>query len=187
MQPPPIPIDKKALNRVAELLAKAKKPIMYVGQGANDAPEELMALAEAAQIPFTTTLHAMGVMSEHHAHSMHMLGMHGAAYANYAIQESDLIIAIGSRFDDRTTGVLNKYAPVAKEAHENGTGGFVHFDIEPSQIGRVVNPTIAVAGDAKHALQQLVPIVQRNPAVNTADRAGWLQRCVELKKEFPFQ
>merc|ERR1719440_1668126 len=109
--------------------------MLYVGQGANDAPEELMALAEAAQIPFTTTVHAMGVMSEHHENSMHMLGMHGAAYANYAIQESDLIIAIGSRFDDRTTGVLNKYAPEARKAHEAGTGGFVHFDIEESQFG----------------------------------------------------
>ena len=186
MQPPPIPVDRGALERCVALLAKAKKPILYVGQGANDAPEELLALAEAANIPWTTTVHAMGVLSEHHPSSMHMLGMHGAAYANYAIQEADLIIAVGSRFDDRTTGVLPKYAPEARKAHEEGTGGFIHFDIEPSQIGRVLHPTIAVAGDAVHALQQLVPMVQNGPKPEH-DRGAWMQRCHELKAEFPFQ
>ena len=115
-QPPPIAVDHGALERVAQLLHTAKKPILYVGQGANDARDELLALAEALQVPVTTTVHAMGTFSEHHPQSLHMLGMHGAAYANFAIQESDLIIAVGSRFDDRTTGILNKYAPVAKAA-----------------------------------------------------------------------
>ena len=78
-----------------------------------------MALAEAANVPVTTTLHAMGVFSEHHPLSLHMLGMHGAAYANYAIQESDLIVAIGSRFDDRTTGILSKCdMPVLASDHD---------------------------------------------------------------------
>ena len=123
MQPPPTPYDRKALAHVAELLRVAKKPMLYVGQGANDAVQELTALAELTNVPVTTTLHAMGVFSEHHPLSMHMLGMHGAAYANYAIQASDLIIAVGSRFDDRTTGLLGKYAPVAKAAAEEGRGG----------------------------------------------------------------
>jgi len=188
MQPPPIPVDKRALERVVSLLAVAKRPILYIGQGANDVPDELMALAEASQVPWTTTLHAMGVLSEHHPHSMHMLGMHGAAYANYAIQEADLIIAIGSRFDDRTTGVLPKYAPEAKRAHEEGRGGFVHFDIEPSQFGRVISPTVAVAGDAKDAVAQLVPMVQAGPQASfPEERAAWLQRCMSLKAEHPFQ
>ena len=91
---------------------------------------------------------------------MHMLGMHGAAYANFAIQESDLIVAIGSRFDDRTTGILNKYAPEARRAAEEGRGGLVHFDIEPSQFGRVIDPTVAVAGDCKDALKILLPLVK---------------------------
>merc|ERR1719502_703722 len=149
MQPPPLPTPPATLERFMQLVSTAKKPILYIGQGANDCPAELLELAETLEIPFTTTVHAMGVVSEHHPQSMHMLGMHGAAYANYAIQESDLIIAIGSRFDDRTTGVLPKYAPAAKKAHDEGTGGFVHFDIKPSQFGRVLNPTIGIACDAK--------------------------------------
>ena len=184
LQPPAIPVDMKALEKVASLLHTAKKPILYVGQGANDSPEELTALAEAIGCPVTTTVHAMGTFSEHHPQSMHMLGMHGAAYANFAIQESDLIIAVGSRFDDRTTGVLNKYAPEAKRAHEEGTGGFVHFDIEPSQFGRVINPTVAVAGDVKHALGPLTRMVQSQTPLHP--RAPWLQRCAELRDEYPF-
>ena len=76
MQPPEIPVDTRALEHVVQLLETAEKPILYVGQGANEAPEELLALAEAANVPVTTTVHAMGVFSEHHDKSMHMLGMH---------------------------------------------------------------------------------------------------------------
>ena len=125
----------------------------------------------------------MGVFDETHPHSMHMLGMHGAAYANFAIQESDLIVAIGSRFDDRTTGILNKYAPEARRAAEEGRGGLVHFDIEPSQFGRVIDPTVAVAGDCKDALKILLPLVKGAPQ---AERDGWLQRCGQLKESYPF-
>jgi acetolactate synthase-1/2/3 large subunit len=185
MSPPPTPIDTRALERVVQLLTTAKKPILYVGQGANGAPAELLELAEAIGCPVTTTVHAMGTFSEHHPQSMHMLGMHGAAYANFAIQESDLIIAVGSRFDDRTTGVLNKYAPVAKAAHEAGTGGFVHFDIERSQIGRVVNPTVSVHGDCKEAVRMLVPMVRQSTPLHP--RGPWMERCTSLKNEYPFQ
>jgi len=185
MQPPPLPVDLHACKRLAELLAVAKKPILYVGQGANGAPEELLALAEAAQVPVTTTVHAMGAFSEHHPHSLHMLGMHGAAYANFAIQESDLIIAIGSRFDDRTTGVLSKYAPEARKAHEEGRGGLVHFDIEPSQFGRVVHPTIAISGDCKLAMQALIPMIPSHPP--QFPRKPWLDHIKQLKVDYPFQ
>lgn len=128
----------------------------------------------------------MGVFSEHHPQSMHMLGMHGAAYANFAIQESDLIIAVGSRFDDRTTGLLGKYAPVAKAAAEEGRGGFVHFDIEPSQFGRVIAPTVAVPGDCKGALQMLLPMVDPSTA-STPARQEWVAHCAKLRADFPFQ
>jgi len=180
LQPPPRPVNQRDLKKVAELLRIAKKPIFYVGQGANDAPEALLALAEAANVPVTTTLHAMGVFSEHHPLSMHMLGMHGAAYANYAIQEADLIVALGSRFDDRTTGILNKYAPEARRAHDEGRGGLVHFDIEPTQIGKVINPTVAVVGDCKQAMEELLPLVEFMP------RGDWIRRCSEFKQDFPF-
>ena len=185
LQPPPAPIDHAALHQVAKLLSIAKKPIFYVGQGANGAHIELRALAEACNVPVTTTVHAMGTFDEHHPNSLHMLGMHGAAYANFAIQESDLIVAIGSRFDDRTTGVLSKYAPEAKKAHTEGRGGLIHFDIEPSQFGRVINPTVAVSGDCKMSLAALLPIIAQYPPSHP--REAWLKRAHELKAEFPFQ
>lgn len=180
LKPPTVQAEPASLHAVAKLLSVAKKPIFYVGQGAVAAKEELLALAELSDVPVTTTLHAMGVFNEFHPLSMHMLGMHGSAYANYAIQESDLIVAIGSRFDDRTTGVLNKYAPEARLAHEEGRGGLVHFDIEPSQFGRVVNPTVAVAGDCKESLRMLLPMVERQT------RPEWRARCTQLKNDFPF-
>jgi len=140
-----------------------------------------MALAKAANIPVTTTLHAMGVFDELDPLSMHMLGMHGAAYANYAVQDSDLIIAIGSRFDDRTTGALAKYAPVALEAEREGRGGIIHFDIEKSQFGRIVQPTIAVEGDAIEAMTMMTPHVEFK------ERTPWLSKCHDWKADNTFR
>jgi len=179
-KPPSLHSGLAELKAAAQLLRTAKKPILYVGQGAVAAGDELLALAELLDCPVTTTLHAMGVFSELHPLSMHMLGMHGSAYANYAIQESDLIVAIGSRFDDRTTGVLNRYAPEAFAAAQEGRGGFIHFDIEPSQFGRVVTPTVAIAGDCKENLAALLPHVEQQK------RPDWNARCAALKRDFPF-
>jgi len=95
-----------------------------------------------------------------------------------------LIIAIGSRFDDRTTGVLSKYAPEARKAHDEGRGGLIHFDIEPSQFGRVINPTVAIAGDCKEAMQALVPMIAHHPPLHP--RTPWLDRIKQLKADFPF-
>ena len=100
-------------------------------------------------------------------------------------QASDLIIAVGSRFDDRTTGLLGKYAPVAKAAAAEGKGGFVHFDIEPSQIGRVLSATVGIPGDCKGALQMLLPMVDPGTA-NTPARQEWATHCEDLKAKFPF-
>ena len=180
LKPPEVQPSPADVARVAKLLAIAKKPMLYVGQGALDCAPLLRAIAKKANVPVTTTLHAMGCFDEHDPLSMHMLGMHGAAYANYAIQESDLIVAIGSRFDDRTTGVLGKYAPEARKAHEEGRGGLVHFDIEPTQFGRVINPTVAVAGDCALSLAMLEPLVEWR------ERAEWIRRCEDLKADFPF-
>ena len=130
----PFATPDHVLEGVAALLDSARRPIIYAGQGVLNCADELRALAEALHVPVTTTLHAMGCFDERHELSMHMLGMHGAAYANYAIQNADLILAIGSRFDDRTTGALAQYAPKALAAEADGTGGIVHFDIEKSQV-----------------------------------------------------
>jgi len=179
--PPIPPPDEAALNEVVRLINIAERPIIIAGQGIIDAKEELTALAEAANIPVTTTLHAMGVFDELNPLSMHMLGMHGAAYANYAVQDSDLIIAIGSRFDDRTTGAVAKYAPKALAAEKEGRGGIIHFDIEKSQFGRIVQPTLAVEGNAAEAMRLMLPRVEHK------ERTDWVNRCLQWKAENSFQ
>merc|ERR1719356_721312 len=137
-------MDMQSIQKAAALVNKAKQPILYVGQGASHCPELLRKVARKAQIPVTTTVHGMGIFDERDPLSMHMLGMHGAAYANFAIQNSDCIVAIGSRFDDRTTGIVTKYAPKAKAAEKDGTGGIVHINIDKTTFGKVVEPTVAV-------------------------------------------
>merc|ERR1712216_388893 len=107
-------LNKNMLIEIADRINKSEKPILYVGQGCNKYSKLLTKFAKRNNIPVTTTLHAMGVFNESEPLSLKMLGMHGSAYANYAIQESDLIICLGARFDDRTTGNIEKYAPNAK-------------------------------------------------------------------------
>ena len=112
---------------------------MYVGQGAitGDACDEVTAMAEVSGIPVTTTLQGLGAFDELSPLSLHMLGMHGSAYANMAIQNADVIVAIGARFDDRVTGNLAKFAPEARKAEANGVGGIVQLDIAPKNIDKV--------------------------------------------------
>jgi len=175
------PPNGDLLAEVARLINTAKRPIIIAGQGIIDGGEELAHLASKADIPVTTTLHAMGVYDELDGRSMHMLGMHGAAYANYAVQSADLILAIGSRFDDRTTGAVAKYAPKALEAAANGTGGIVHFDIEKAQFGRIVEPTVCVEGDAVEAMRGLSALVKEQ------DRPEWRAQCSEWRDNNSFQ
>jgi acetolactate synthase-1/2/3 large subunit len=173
-------LDATNLADIARLMNGAERPILYVGQGAIDCKDTLRAFARASNIPVTTTLHAMGVFDEHDPLSLHMLGMHGSAYANLAIQAADLILAVGSRFDDRTTGMLAKYAPAAKAAEREGRGGIVHFDIERSQIGRVVMPTYAVEGDCQLAMAALIPMLEPKP------RSDWLSQLSKWRTAHPF-
>lgn len=177
---PPM-LDMGAVQKAAELINKAKRPILYVGQGASHCPEILTQLAKKANIPVTTTCHGMGIFDEREPLSMHMLGMHGAAYANFAIQNSDCIIAVGSRFDDRTTGIVAKYAPKAKAAEKDGTGGIIHINIDKSSFGKVVQPTVAVWADTEHALQALEPLVS-----SAGDREDWLKQCQAWKEQHAF-
>ena len=126
-----------SIQRVAKLVNMAKKPVIYAGQGMIALPEGPKLLAEFAEkckIPTTTTLQGLGGFDELNDLSLHMLGMHGSPYANLAMQEADLIIALGARFDDRVTGSVAKFAPQAKAAAEEGRGGIVHFEIMPKNI-----------------------------------------------------
>eukprot|EP00922_Rhytidocystis_sp_ex-Travisia-forbesii_P068872 GHVS01102734.1.p1 GENE.GHVS01102734.1~~GHVS01102734.1.p1 ORF type:complete len:780 (+),score=118.83 GHVS01102734.1:170-2509(+) len=176
------------IEEVADMINRSKRPILYVGQGAVDAWSDVRELAVKARIPVTTTVHGLGVFDEYHPLSCHMLGMHGAAYANYAVQNADLVVAVGSRFDDRTTGVLNQYAPEARKAERERRGGIVHFDIERGQIGKTVAPTKSVVGDCRVTLEHLLPnvhdLVRDFPEDNT--RREWLDTVGKWKEKFPF-
>ena len=173
-----------AIKRVANLINIAKKPILYVGQGMMALPEGpklLRELADKATIPVTTTLQGLGGYDELDEKSLHMLGMHGSAYANMAMQEADLIIALGARFDDRVTGNIAKFAPQAKAAAAEKRGGIVHFEVQPKNINKVVQATEAVEGDVATNLKLLLPHVQ-----NKTERPEWFRQINDWKSRFPF-
>jgi len=174
-----------SISRVATLINKAKKPVIYAGHGVIATPEGpkiLKELADKASIPVTTTLHGLGGFDELDEKSLHMLGMHGSAYANLSMQEADLIIALGARFDDRVTGSLPKFAPAAKAAAAEGRGGIVHFEIMPKNINKVVQATVAVEGDVIENLAQLVPQVEIR---SMTDRKEWFDQINTWKQKFP--
>ncbi|KAL9027134.1 MAG: hypothetical protein Q9196_004302 [Gyalolechia fulgens] len=173
-----------AVQRVARLISIAKKPIIYAGQGvlaSPGGPKLLREFADKACIPVTTTVQGLGAFDEHDDKSLHMLGMHGSPYANLAMQEADLIIALGARFDDRVTGSIAKFAPQAKRAAAEGVGGICHFEIMPKNINKVVQATEAVEGDVATNLALLLPYVQK-----TSSRPEWFSQINDWKKRLPF-
>ncbi|KAJ3220161.1 Acetolactate synthase, mitochondrial [Dinochytrium kinnereticum] len=179
----PSPSTMASIHRVAELLNKAHKPILYVGQGmlaTPDGPKALKELAEKANIPVTTTLQGLGAFDEEDPKSLHMLGMHGSAYANLAMQTADLIVALGARFDDRVTGNLKKFAPAARRASATGKGGIVQFEIMPKNINKVVQVDEAVEGDVATNIRHLLPLVNHQP------RRNWFEQLAEWKDRYPF-
>ncbi|KAJ3297613.1 Acetolactate synthase, mitochondrial [Rhizoclosmatium sp. JEL0117] len=179
----PSPATMKSIEKVAELISIAQKPILYVGQGIlsnPDGPKVLKEFVDAANIPVTTTLMAMGSFDEEDPRSLHMLGMHGGAYANLAMQSADLIISLGARFDDRVTGNLKKFAPAAKKAGLRGKGGIVQFEIMPKNINKVVKVDASVDGDVTANLRHLIPLVQHK------DRAEWFEQLNTWKQKYPF-
>jgi acetolactate synthase-1/2/3 large subunit len=125
--------------------------------GSPEGPALLKELSDKACIPVCTTLQGLGAFDELDYKSLHMLGMHGSAYANMAMQEADLILALGARFDDRITGAVAKFAPQAKIAASENRGGIVHFEIMPKNINKVVQATEAVEGDVATNLATLLP------------------------------
>lgn len=184
-----IELTKKQLDgsigRVADLINMAKKPVIYAGQGvicSENGPELLKALAEKASLPVTTTLQGLGAFDELDEKALHMLGMHGSAYANMAMQEADLIIALGARFDDRVTLNVSKFAPAARAAAREGRGGIVHFEIMPKNINKVIQATEAVEGDVAKNLELLLPQVE---AKSMTDRQGWFDQIREWKAKWP--
>jgi acetolactate synthase-1/2/3 large subunit len=176
---------ESALQRVGNLVNKAKKPIIYAGQGiilSEGGPQILKELADKASIPVTTTLQGLGAYDELDEKSLHMLGMHGSAYANMAMQEADLIIALGARFDDRVTLSIAKFAPGAKAAAAEGRGGIVHFEIMPKNINKVVQATEAIEGDVATNLKELMPFVESK---TMEDRKEWFGKINGWKEKWP--
>ena len=172
------------IEQAAHLISIAKRPIIYAGHGIQGSPEGPLLLRRLAienNIPVTTTLHGLGAFDEEHELSLHMLGMHGSAYANIAMQEADLIIALGARFDDRVTGKVNAFAPKAFEAAQYGRGGILHYEIMPKNINKVVQATCAVEGDVTQNLAATLPKLAPPP-----DRSEWIKQIGEWKKEYPF-
>jgi len=153
--------NMRQIRLAAEAINKAKRPLIYAGGGViiSEASELLRQLAEVAHIPVTTTLMGLGAFPEDSPLSLKMLGMHGTAYANYAMQHADCIIAVGARFDDRITGKLDEFAP------ERET--IVHIDIDPASISKNIRVDIPVVGDAQRILHELVKLV------HPADHAEW--------------
>ena len=182
-------IDDANITELVQLLIRANKPIMYVGQGANNCYEYIRYLSKQLNIPVTTTIHGLGIMDERDDLSLHMLGMHGSVYANKAIQEADLILAIGSRFDDRTTGHLDKYAPAAKEASAKHRGGIVHFNIDEREINKLVQTDIHFTGDCKDHLYSLVAKINTNSHIKDTiynNNTEWANTVIKSKKTHPF-
>jgi acetolactate synthase-1/2/3 large subunit len=161
------------IKKAARLITKSKKPLIYAGGGviSSVAETELKTLAEKANIPVTLTLMGLGGFPGTHPLCLGMLGMHGTAFANYAIMNADLVIAIGARFDDRVTGRLDAFAPHAK---------IIHIDIDPSSISKNVKVDIPIVGDAKFILKQLLEELNKLP-----DTKEWLAAIEQWKKKHP--
>lgn len=162
------------IKTAAQEISKAKRPVIYAGGGviSSDASSELRNLAFKVNIPVTTTLMGIGTFPETHPLSLGMLGMHGTAYANYAISAADLIIALGVRFDDRVTGKLSEFGSQAK---------IIHIDIDPAEIGKNVLVDIPIVGDLKKVLKKI------NEIIDKKENTEWLETIKDWKRKYPLK
>ena len=166
--------NSSSIKKISGLLAKSKRPLLYVGAGAviSSAGKQVKKLAEKLRAPVTTTLLGKGSISEMHHLSVGMLGMHGTAYANKAVIECDLIMAIGARWDDRITGKVSEFCLNATK---------IHIDIDPAEFGKIIQPDISVNGDAALVLDELIPLVK------PLDTKEWLKKIENWKKKHPLK
>src|SRR5215211_3922691 len=169
--------NQKQIRLAAKALANARRPVLYVGGGVINAgaASELTELALADRLPVTCTLMGLGAFPAPHEQWLGMLGMHGTRTANYAMDEADLIVAVGARFDDRITGKLSEFAPRAK---------FIHIDVDPAEISKNVPAHIPIVGDAKKVLPKLVR-EYRALDVDSARLEGWWERIKGWREKYP--
>ncbi len=176
---PTVKGNPRQINAALHLIDAAQKPLLYVGGGAiaANAHAQIQELAERFQIPVTTTLMGIGAFDEHHPLSVGMLGMHGSAYANYAVSECDLLIAVGARFDDRVTGKLDEFASHAK---------VIHIDIDPAEVGKNRTPEVPIVGDVRHVLEQMLQRTRElDFPTHSSQTEAWLDRIDRWQKDFP--
>ena len=172
----PFAPEHKAISSALDLIENAEQPLLYVGGGviSSGAHETLAAIANRYQIPVTTTLMGKGAFDERDPLSVGMLGMHGTAYANFAVTECDLLIAIGARFDDRVTGKLDTFAPKAK---------VIHFEIDPAEINKNRVVEVSVLGDVGISLVKLLDL--SNQRKTNPRTSQWLNKIKNWKNNFP--
>lgn len=176
--------DPRRIREAAEAILAARRPVIYAGGGvvASGASAELRRLAEMEEIPVAMTLMGLGCFPSTHPLSLGMLGMHGSWYANTAITQCDLLIAIGVRFDDRVTGKIAEFAPTARK---------IHIDIDPAEINKNVRVEIPIVGDVRRVLIALNGMLEDRHAGESAgarreDRSRWLEQIEQWKCDYPF-
>ena len=166
--------DSDRIAEAARFLREAKRPLLYVGHGAviSDAGKAITALAEKLRAPVVNTLLGKGAVDETHPLHLGMFGMHGTAYANKAVVDCDLIMSIGGRWDDRITGRVSDFCPRAVK---------IHVDIDAAEFGKIIKPDVAIHGDARLVIEDLVPQVEM------ADTAEWLAQIARWRKQYPLK
>jgi acetolactate synthase I/II/III large subunit len=177
---PPKSVHPRQIAEAAKAIAAAQKPILYVGGGTINANacSELLELAEAGGIPVVTTLMAKGAFPDSHPLALGAPGMHGSKWANWALNKADLLIAVGSRFDDRVTGKLSAFAAGAK---------VIHFDIDPAEIGKLRQADIPVVGPLRRALSELTEELRRLTPPGHLGPAAWRHQVEEWRATYPYR
>nr|YP_010618963.1 Acetohydroxyacid synthetase large subunit [Deltalsia parasitica]WAX02976.1 Acetohydroxyacid synthetase large subunit [Deltalsia parasitica] len=171
---------EKYFHKMFELIKESSQPLLYVGGGAisSNASKIVLEFANLFQIPITTTLMGKGIIDENHFLSLGMLGMHGTAYANFAVSECDLLIALGARFDDRVTGKLDEFACNAQ---------VIHIDVDPAEVGKNRIPQVAIVGDIKDVITNFLSYLNNcvQFVKNDEQTISWKQRISVWKKQYP--
>ena len=166
------------IKQAEEIIKRSIQPLLYVGGGVltSNADEELTQLADTYHLPVTTTLMGKGAFDEHHPLALGMLGMHGTAYANFAVSNCDLLIAVGARFDDRVTGKLEDFACNAM---------IIHIDIDPAEVGKNKIPQLAIVGDVKQILRQILVNSSVDIKKQQIQTQGWMNQINKWKELYP--
>lgn len=173
--------------KAAEMINTAIKPVLYVGQGVLQAVNGVQMVNELmlrCKLPATTTLLGLGAVDERLENSLGMLGMHGSVAANLAMQNADVIVALGARFDDRVTSNLLEFAPAARDAAVQGNGGIIHFDILERNINKVLDATVPILGNIEETLKAMLPLVRRHDDPALPKRDAWNAAVKRWKSKY---